>query len=145
MNAQIAPNRESVFTRIGRLLDLKVESEADLFRIGQGGITSHAFRRATSKLDLPLDLIGPATTIRRRLEANQRFNTAESERLLRVARVYAEAAALFGDEAATKAWMNAATEFVPGQPPVTPVQLATSDSGARLIEATILRTAHGIF
>lgn len=145
MNAQIAPNKESVFTRIGRLLDLKVESEADLLRIGQGGVTTKAFKRATSKLDLPFDLIGPATTIRRRLEANERFNTAESERLLRVARVFAEATGLFGDEVAAKAWMNTAAEFVPGQPPVTPVQIAISDSGARLIEATILRTAHGIF
>lgn len=145
MNAVLARQHESIFASIGHLLNLKVESEADLLRIGRQGITPKAFKRVATRLNLPTNLIGPATTIRRRLEANERFSQPESERLLRVVRVYAEASQLFGDEQATKRWMNTAAPFVQGQPAITPIELAASDSGARLLEASILRTAHGIF
>lgn len=145
MNAILAPRDESVFARIGRLLGIPVKSEADLLRIGQDGVTAKAFRRVAAQLALPPDLIGPATTMRRRLDGNERFTQPESERLLRIARVFSEASRLFDDDEATKTWMRTASTYVPGQPAITPLELATSDSGARLLEESILRTAHGIF
>lgn len=145
MNAQVIPERETMFDHIGRLLNLKVTSEADLFRISQTGVSNTTFKRAITVLDIPIGLIGPETTMRRRLDENQRLKPSETERLLRVARVYAEAVSLFGDETAAKAWMNTPAEFVPDQPASTPAQLSAFDSGARLIEAKIKRTAYGIF
>lgn len=145
MNAQTIPERETLFGYIGRLLNLKVTSEADLFRISQEGVSPRTFKRAMTTLDLPINLIGPTTTMRRRMDTNERLKPDETERLLRVARVYAESASLFGDEAAAKTWMNTPAEFVPGEPATTPAQLAASDSGARMIEAKIRQTAYGIF
>jgi putative toxin-antitoxin system antitoxin component (TIGR02293 family) len=89
--------------------------------------------------------VAPESTVRRRLSANARFTEAESERLIRLARVYAEAVELFGDEDCALQWLNRADTYIPGQPPVTPIRLAVKDSGARLIESHIRRTAHGIF
>ena len=136
---------ESVFARIGRLLGIPVKSETDLLRIGEEGVTAKAFRRVAAQLALPPNLIGPATTMRRRLEGNERFTQSESERLLRIARVFSEASQLFDDDEATKTWMRTASTYIPGRPAVTPLELATSDSGARLLEESIQRTAHGIF
>jgi uncharacterized protein (DUF2384 family) len=64
----------------------------------------------------------------------------------RVARVWAEAKALFGDEAATAVWMNKPANFVPGQPDITPRNLASrSSAGANLLIERIHRTTWGIF
>jgi len=145
VNAQVIPDRDSMFDHISRLLNLKVASEADLFRISQAGVSNTSFKRAIAALGIPIGLIGPETTMRRRLDENQRLKPSETERLLRVARVFAEAVNLFGDEGAAKAWMNTPGDFLTDQPATTPAQLAAFDSGARLIEAKIKRTAYGIF
>lgn len=67
----------------------------------------------------------------------------QSERRKRVLRVKAEATRLFGSDEAASKWMNTPTPFVPGNPPITPAQLAKSESGARLLENRIGRTVYG--
>ncbi|HEU0276231.1 MAG TPA: antitoxin Xre/MbcA/ParS toxin-binding domain-containing protein [Rhodanobacteraceae bacterium] len=74
-----------------------------------------------------------------------RANQRDVARAERVARVLAEAIALFGSEEAARVWMNTPGEFAPGQPPVTPAELAASEAGARLLEERIRRTTHGVF
>lgn len=145
MNAALKPRNDTVFSTIGRLLDLKIGSEADLLRLAQDGLSPRAYKRAATKLNLPVGLIGPATTVKRRLDGNERLSQTETERLLRVARIYSEATQLFGSDDAAMAWMTSPAEFVQGQPPIKPVELAASDSGARLLESHIQRTAYGMF
>lgn len=136
---------EAIFPTMCRLLGIKVESETDLLRIVGQGLSPRVYKRVMKKLDLPLDLIGPATAMRRRIRGNERLNQTESERLLRVARVYSEAVRLFRDDASAMAWMNTPAELISGQPSVKPMRLAAYDSGARLLESNIRRTAHGLF
>lgn len=69
---------------------------------------------------------------------------AETKRS-RIARVVAEAIELFGDEKAALAWLNTAADFLHDGNEVTPIKLAETASGARLVESLIQRTAHGIF
>ena len=135
---------ENVFSVIGRVLDLKIQSEADMLRVAERRISPRAYRRAVAKLDLPSGLIGPEAIIRRRLRENQRLTKAESERLLRVVRVYAEATKLFGTETISADWMNTPAPFVQDRETVKPFELAISDSGARLLETLILRTTYGM-
>jgi putative toxin-antitoxin system antitoxin component (TIGR02293 family) len=104
------------------------------------------FPRVASKLGLSASLVAPESTIRRRLSSNVRFSEAESERVVRLTRVYAEAVELFGgDEAAALLWLNTPADYLPDQPAISPLHLSGMDSGARLIESHIRRTAHGIF
>ena len=135
---------ENLFSMIGRVLGLKILSEADMFRVAERRISPRAYRRAVAKLNLPSGLIGPDATIRRRLRENERLTKAESERLLRVVRVYAEATRLFGTETTSADWMNTPAPFVQDREPVKPFELAVSDSGARLLESLILRTTYGM-
>ena len=136
---------ESVFTHMSKLLDRKVVSETDTLRVVSGGITARTYKRVHAKLNFPTTLVAPETTVRRRLVNKSRFTQVESERLVRLVRVYSEAVQLFGDEGMALEWLNAPAEFLPGEDPITPMTLAATDAGARLVESHIRRTAHGIF
>lgn len=68
----------------------------------------------------------------------------KSRQLQRVLRVQAEATRLFGSEEAASKWMSTPACFVSGKPPITPARLARSESGARLLENRIFRTAYGM-
>jgi putative toxin-antitoxin system antitoxin component (TIGR02293 family) len=135
---------ETVFTRMGRLLDLKLESDADAVRLVTKGISVHAYKHVAEKLRFPVNLVAPESTVRRRLTEG-RFSEVESERVIRVARVFAEAVELFGNEDMALAWFTTAADYLEGDDPVTPMALAATDNGARLLESRILRTAHGMF
>jgi len=135
----------TIFARMGRWLGERIESEADLVRIVGAGLPSSALNRLIDEIDLDIRLIGPETTVRRRLLEKQHFTSAESERLVRLARITSMAEALLGDTATAAAWLSTRSNFVPGAEPVSPLSLATTDSGARMIEALMLRTAHGVF
>jgi putative toxin-antitoxin system antitoxin component (TIGR02293 family) len=117
----------------------------DAVRIVAAGLTGNSYLRAVNKLKFPPSLVAPESTIRRRLAAKTRFTSAESERLVRLARVYAEAVELFGNEAAALRWLSAPDTYLGDQKSITPLQLSATDSGARLIESHIRRTTHGMF
>lgn len=133
-----------VFGHISRLLDLPISSERDALRAVTEGIPSRSYRRVAGALNMPADLVAPESTVRRRLASNSPFNRTESERLLRLARIYAEAMQLFGDEEAALAWLKLPADYLQDQTSVTPLTLAASDAGARLIEAQLRRTAYGM-
>ena len=135
----------SVFGRMSQLLDVKLDSESDAVRLAAAGVTTRSYRRVARKLRIPPSLVAPESTVRRRLSSNARFTEAESERLIRMTRVYAEAVALFGDEEEALQWLGTPAAYITGQPPVAPIRLAAKDSGARLIESHLRRTAYGVF
>lgn len=134
---------ENVFTRMGRLLDLKVDSEVDVIHLVSRGITGRTYKRVASKLGLPANLVAPESTVRRRLVIGGRFTEAESERVVRLARVFSEAVELFGDESAALEWFNTPADYLRDQASITPMALASTDAGARLVESHISRTAYG--
>lgn len=135
----------SMFGLMSKLLDVKLRSETDAVRLATQGVSSRSYLRLARKLGISASLVAPESTVRRRLSTNARFTEAESERLIRLARIYAAAIELFGNEEQALKWLKTAEEYIPGQPPVTPIELAAKDSGARLIESHIRRTSHGVF
>jgi putative toxin-antitoxin system antitoxin component (TIGR02293 family) len=113
--------------------------------LAKRGISVTQFRRVVGRFSLPMDLPAPESTVRRREKNREAFTPAESERVLRVLRVIAEAIEFFGDEAKALAWMRRPAEFVPGKPAIAPMAMATSEIGARHIEGLIRRSEHGMF
>lgn len=148
-----APPRSEGFTLLdilGRVTsspgtDVQLDSEADVLGLVEEGISTRAYEAVVVRLKLPKDAIGAETTIRNRLRSSQRLNADESERLVRLLRVYASASKVFGSEEKAVEWMHKARRFIPDKPPITPVDLAGRESGARLLEEQLLRTAHGVF
>ncbi|HUR39779.1 MAG TPA: hypothetical protein VM240_01280 [Verrucomicrobiae bacterium] len=135
----------TLYTRMGRLLGERIESERDLVRIVGVGLPSTALDRLIDEIDIDVRLIGPETTVRRRMQNKQQFTVDESERLVRLARITSMAEELFGDTQAAAAWLRAQTNYLPDSEPISPLELSQTDSGARLVEGLMLQTAHGIF
>lgn len=133
------------YVRMGELLGTEINGEADAVRLAETGVSARAYKRMASELGFAHALVAPETTVRRRLKEGARFSEAESERLIRLARVYAEAVELFGGERPALDWLNTPQAYIPGEAPVTPMWLAARDSGARLVESLMRRTAYGIF
>jgi putative toxin-antitoxin system antitoxin component (TIGR02293 family) len=97
---------------------------------------------ALSQTDtLTLLQIAPAT-LKRRREAGA-LQTAESDRVLRFARLLELATALMGgNENAARTWLKTPA---PSLGDDTPLQRATTEFGAREVEDLIGRLRHGVF
>ena len=160
---------ETVYDLMGMLLGTEIRNEADAVRITRRGIPTAAYVRLAKLLSLRADAVAPHSTMRRRLlqleraEARKQktveraranaaaepaaipvLNEAESEKAVRYARVVAEATLLFGSRESALKWLNAARDFLQDGNEVTPMALAETDSGARLVESMMKRTAYGI-
>jgi len=139
-----APAATSLLTTMGRILRIRLKSDEDTLRIVRAGVTSSTYRRVARILKLPPDLVAPASTIRRRLSSKSRFSLEESERVIRLTRVYSEALQLFsGDRDAVLEWFTTPADIVQGHDAISPMKLAATEVGARMVESRIQRTAHG--
>ena len=98
-------------------------------------------RSGLSRQDVLGVLQIPARTLSRR-RTEGRFNADESDRLLRVARVWARVLDLFdGDVDGARTWLHAPQSIFDD---ATPLDFARTEIGARAVEALIDRMEHGV-
>lgn len=83
----------------------------------------------------------PRRTFAHRKRRRQPLSAEESDKLARVARVFAVARETFDDRVRAAAWLRRANRALDG---AAPVELLGTDGGARLVEATLERIAHGV-
>jgi putative toxin-antitoxin system antitoxin component (TIGR02293 family) len=84
--------------------------------------------------------IQPRTLTRRKAEG--RLEAEESDRLFRLARIFAYAISVFGSEEKAAAWMERENRALGG---LCPRRLLDTDIGAREVENALGRIEHGIF
>lgn len=132
------------FGRMSAILGIELRSHADAVRLARHGVPVTTWQRAADRLGIPDEIMGDQTTLRCRL-ADGKLDSTESERLLRIVRVYVMARELFGTETAALEWFKRDADFVNNEPPASPMTLAATDTGAQLIESLLSRTAHGFF
>ncbi|HSC29652.1 MAG TPA: antitoxin Xre/MbcA/ParS toxin-binding domain-containing protein [Vicinamibacterales bacterium] len=129
------------------LLGLDAFESDDLLRAVQKGLPYRALERLRRNTALPLariiDVLGiPRRTLSRR-KREGRFLPDESDRLLRVSRLFGRALALFeGDREAALEWLTARQPAFGG---VAPLDMARTELGAREVERLIGRLEHGVF
>jgi putative toxin-antitoxin system antitoxin component (TIGR02293 family) len=82
----------------------------------------------------------PARTLARRRQS-RKLDGDESDRLYRVARIAAQAFALFSTEQKAAEWLRRPNRALNGEPPI---QLLDTDVGARQVEDVLGRIEHGI-
>lgn len=86
------------------------------------------------------EIVGiPPRTLARRTD---RFKPDESERILRVAGVFAKAQDVLEDTEASRHWMLRPKSALGG---LTPLRCCDSEMGAREVEALLGRIEHGVF
>lgn len=128
------------------LLGMRKVDAVHLDRQVRLGLSYAAFDRLQRNLALPsqtlAQLVGiPERTLARRREAG-RLAPDESDRLLRLSRVFARAIELFeGDAEGARRWLTTPRPALGGQ---TPLAFARTDVGANEVDGLIGRLEHGL-
>lgn len=118
-----------------------------MLRAVEKGVPYRAFERLRHNTSLPLerliDIVRiPRRTLTRR-KAEGRFLPDESDRLLRLARLFGKALQLVeGDRDAAGEWLTNAQPALGGS---VPLDLARTELGAQEVERLIGRLEHGVF
>ena len=140
-----APGRAKAHPAVG-LLGFHLADPVEIIRRVEEGFSFRALERFQENTRIPTDdlaevvAIKPRTLHRRRKEG--RLEPDESDRLLRVARVFAKALDLFeGDGEAAKRWFYTPARALGGEPPIA---FARTDLGTQEVEALIDRLEQGV-
>jgi len=129
------------------LLGLEYFDLPSLLKAVEKGLTWKAFARFVRNIGLPADSIGeiigvPRRTLARR-KAEGRLKPDESDRLLRLARVFAKSLQLFdGDHEAATLWL---TDLNIALGRIAPLDFARTEIGADEVEALVDRIEYGIY
>jgi len=122
----------------------KPDDLAELVRKGlpASTVTALAERLAVGNAVLSQKLGIAQRTLSRRLSQRSRLTAAESDRTVRLARVYANAVEMIGDEPKAVQWLLTPNRALGGERPLD--QLDT-DLGARAVEDILGRIAYGVY
>jgi putative toxin-antitoxin system antitoxin component (TIGR02293 family) len=113
----------------------------------EAGFPYSTFERLQRNFDLQTEELAklvqiPLRTLSRRRESGA-LTAEESDRLLRVSRVFGKTLALFeGDVEAARSWLSAPARALANR---TPLEVAVTGVGAREVEDLIGRLEHGVF
>ncbi len=129
------------------LLGLRSFDTAALVKRLQQGISYAAFERLKKNLGVTSEELADAALISRRTLARRkqsgRLRPDESDRLVRLARVFAEAIGLFqGDSGAARSWMMKGNRALGG---ASPFEMVRTEVGTREVEQLITRAEHGVY
>jgi len=130
-----------------RLLGLRTYDTAGLHRLVREGLPYAAMERLRRSLDLSAGAVAdvlqiPARTYQRR-RAEGRLRPDESDRLLRLSKLFGLALQLFeGDVAAARRWLDTPLRALGGE---RPIALAQTEPGSAEVESLIGRLEHGVF
>jgi len=130
-----------------RVLRQVVNKPDDLAQLVRMGLPAMAVSALAEKLDMGnsalSEMLGiPLRTLTRRQSQGSRLTITESDRTVRLARVYASAVEMIGNEEKAAEWLQTPNRALGGERPFD--QLDT-DVGARMVEDILGRIAYGVY
>ena len=130
-----------------RALGRVIKKAGDLAQLIRKGLPATSVTTLAGKLEvgnaaLSRQLGIPQRTLTRRLSQRARLTAAESDRTVRLARVYANAVEMLGDKQRAVEWLRTPNRALGGERPLD--QLDT-DLGARAVEDVLGRIAYGVY
>lgn len=130
-----------------KVLGRAVKRSSELAQLVRDGIPAQALRVLTERTGLRQADVSshfgiPQRTLTRRLAHHARLTVAESDRTVRLARVYATAVETLGDDEKASAWIKTPNRALGGRRPLD--QLDT-DPGVREVEDVLGRIAYGVY
>lgn len=128
------------------LLGLRSFDTASLLKRLDEGLSYAAFERLKRRLDVTSQELADAALITHRTLARRkkvgRFDPSESDRLVRIARVFSRAIELFeGDSEGAREWIMRPRRALGGP---SPFEMARTEVGAREVERLIHQLEHGV-
>lgn len=129
------------------LLGLRSFDTAALMKRLEEGVSFAAFERLKHRLKVSSKELADAALITQRTLARRkkagRMQPDESDRLVRLARVFSRAIELFeGDSDSAQEWMMRRNRALGG---VSPFKMVRNEVGSREVEMLIGRIEHGVF
>ena len=111
------------------------------------GIPARSLKALAQALNMSMTRVSEATliprrTLERRIASNGRLPQPESERVVRIGRIFAKATDVFEDRVEAALWLNEPLAYFGGR---TPMQLISTEAGAREVEQVLGRIEHGVF
>ena len=110
------------------------------------GLKMEELEALRNLLDLPLDQLAPKLGISRatlhRRKAAGKLDTAESDRVLRFARLFGRAMEVFETEESARQWLKSPQMGLGGE---TPLDFAETEIGAREVEHLLGRIDYGVY
>ncbi len=130
-----------------KVLHKIIKKPDDLAQLVREGLPATSLSFLAQKLDLGSTTLSrklgiPLRTLTRRLSKGSRLTAAESDRTVRLARVFANAVEMMGDENKAAEWLQSPNRALGGKRPLD--QLDT-DVGARAVEDILGRIAYGVY
>lgn len=130
-----------------KVLGRTVKKSNDLAELVREGLPAHSITALADRLNVGHNILSrklgiPQRTLTRRLSHHSRLTSAESDRTVRLARVYATAVELIGDSDKAVEWLRTPNRALGGERPFD--QLDT-DLGAREVEDVLGRIAYGVY
>jgi putative toxin-antitoxin system antitoxin component (TIGR02293 family) len=142
-----AASRSTSYKTAGSSLGLAADSTPGLIRELHRGLPFRSLEFLSSESGIPVDEIAPLVGIPPRTLARRkvsgRLASAESERLLRISRIFELAVGLFnGSVADAVAWLRTPRRALAGN---TPLAYSATEVGAREVENLVGQLEHGVF
>jgi len=130
-----------------KVLGRAIRSLTDLAELVREGLPANSVIALAEKLDLGNAALSKKLgiaqrTMTRRLSQHSRLSAAESDRTVRLARVYATAVEMIGNKEKAVEWLRTPNRALGGGRPLD--QLDT-DLGAREVEDILGRIAYGVY
>jgi len=130
-----------------KVLGKAIKKPDELARLVRKGLPAGSVAALAEKLDVGNAVLSrklgiPQRTLTRRLSQHSRLTAAESDRTVRIARVYANAVEMIGDEEKAVEWLRTPNRALGGERPLD--QLDT-DLGSRAVEDILGRIAYGVY
>jgi putative toxin-antitoxin system antitoxin component (TIGR02293 family) len=130
-----------------KVLGKAISKPDDLARLVREGLPAATVTALARKLDIGNSMLSqklgiPQRTLTRRLSQRSLLTPAESDRTVRVARVYANAVEMIGDPEKAIEWLRTPNRALGGERPLD--QLDT-DVGAQMVDDVLGRIAYGVY
>ena len=129
-----------------RVVGRRVRSRDQLADRLRAGLPYSAFESLLRSLNVPRRVLAdtlhlPARTLARR-KREGRLAPVESNRVYRLARVFAHAVDVFGDRQKASAWLSRPNQALGGR---TPLSVLDTDVGVQEVDEILGRIEYGIF
>jgi putative toxin-antitoxin system antitoxin component (TIGR02293 family) len=130
-----------------RVLGKAIKKAGDLAHLVRRGLPAGSVPALAEKLHVSNNVLSrklgiPQRTLTRRLSQASVLTPGESDRTVRMARVYAHAVEMIGDQDKATEWLCTPNRALGGEKPLD--QLDT-DMGARMVEDVLGRIAYGVY
>jgi putative toxin-antitoxin system antitoxin component (TIGR02293 family) len=136
---------QALYNRIEDTLGVHVASDHDLAEIVESRLPTKVIgsliRNGLTDSNV-YELVIPRRTLSHRKSRRQKLTCEESDRVVRLARTMALAEQVFGDRAKALSWLRGPKRLFQGR---APLELLSSEAGARLVEEALYQIDDGIF